>query len=150
MSVAATIVARVREAEESHKELARFLLVGGSGTLINFVILTATFHYLHWPAVLAALLSNETAMVSNFFCHEHWTFRNERTGTRNVRFVRYQFVAVGGIAISTSLFAALVHFGLFYLVANAIAIVIALSWNFAMSNRWAWRRVPVAALEKVA
>jgi dolichol-phosphate mannosyltransferase len=150
MSIAATVVGRVRAAEETHKELARFLLVGGSGTLLNFLILTATFHYLHWPALVAALISNETAMVSNFFCHEHWTFRDERHGTRKIRFIRYQFVAAGGIAISTLIFTLLVHLGLFFLVANAIAIATALSWNFAMSHRWAWRRLPAEPLENVA
>jgi dolichol-phosphate mannosyltransferase len=150
VSIAATVFSKVRDAEANHKELARFLLVGGSGTFLNFVILTATYRYLHWPDALAALISNETAMVSNFFCHEHWTFRDERHGTRKTRFLRYQFVAVGGIAISTILFTIFVHLGLYYLFANAIAIVLALSWNFAMSHRWAWRRMPVEALENVA
>lgn len=141
---------RVRDAEEHHKELARFVLVGGTGTLLNFIILTITYKYLHWPDVLAALLSNETAMVVNFFCHEHWTFREERHGTRKIRFLRYQFVAVGGIAISTLLFTLFVHLHLYYLLANAMAICVALSWNFLMSNRWAWRRMPVEVLENVA
>lgn len=150
MSISQSLMLRVREAEEHHKELARFFIVGGSGTLLNFVILTITYHYLHWPDILAALLSNEVAMVSNFFCHENWTFRDERHGTSKIRFVRYQFVAGGGIAISTLLFTVFVHLGLYYLFANALAICFALSWNFLMSHRWAWRRIPVEVLENIA
>lgn len=150
MSVAGSVIARVRAAEESHKELARFLLVGGTGTIINFVVLTVTYRYLHWPDFAAALVSNEIAMITNFFCHEHWTFSGERHGTGRGRFVRYQFVAAGGIAITTVIFTVLVHLGLFYLLANAIAICLALTWNFAMSHRWAWRRLPIEPLENVA
>jgi dolichol-phosphate mannosyltransferase len=150
MSVAANAIARIRAADESHKELGRFLIVGGSGTLINFAVLTATYHYLHWPAFLAALLSNETAMVINFFCHEHWTFSGQRHGTGPGRLVRYQFVALGGIAISTIIFTVLVHLGMFFLLANALAICVALTWNFGMSRRWAWRRVPAEVVENVA
>lgn len=150
MSIAEAVVFKVRDAEEHHKELARFILVGGTGTLLNFIILTITYHYLHWPDDLAALVSNEVAMVSNFFCHEHWTFRDERHGTRKIRFVRYQLVAFGGIAISTLLFTVFHRLGLYFLIANALAICMALGWNFLMSHRWAWRRLPVEVLEHVA
>lgn len=150
MALTGVIGMKVREAEESHKELARFLIVGGSGTAVNYLVLTLTFHYLHWPLILAALISNETAMICNFFCHEHWTFNGDRHGTRKVRFGRYQLVATGGIIITSVFLDILVRFGLHYLVANAVAIAIAVSWNFAMSHRWAWRRAPIEALENVA
>lgn len=150
MSIAQSVILKVRSVEDHHKELARFLVVGGSGTLVNYLVLTLTYHYLGWPVILAALLSNETAMISNFFCHEHWTFAGDRHGTRKIRFVRYQFVAAGGIIITSILLALLVHLGFHYLVANAIAILIAVSWNFAMSHRWAWRRAPLEVLENVA
>jgi putative flippase GtrA/membrane-associated phospholipid phosphatase len=133
-----------------HSELFRFLVVGGGGTALNYLVLTLTYHYLTWPLVPAALLSNETAMVANFFCHEHWTFPGQRRGSRKGRFIRYQFVASGGIFITTVVLAILVHVGLHYLLANAVAIGMAVSWNFTMSQRWAWRRVFVDALEKVA
>ncbi len=141
---------RVREAEESHKEFVRFILVGGSGTVVNYLVLAVTYQLLHWPVILAALLSNETAMVSNYFCHEHWTFNGDRHGSRRTRFLRYQLVATGGIVITSVILSILVHFGFHYLVANGIAILVAVSWNFAMSHRWAWRRAPAEVLEQVA
>ncbi len=143
---------RVREAEESHKELVRFLIVGGTGTAVNYIVLTLTYHFLGWPVILAALLSNEVAMVTNFFCHEHWTFanRDDRHGSRKSRFVRYQFVATGGIIITTVMLTILIHFGMHYVLANAFAIIVAVSWNFVMSHRWAWKRTAIEVLEKVA
>src|SRR5579884_1752379 len=149
MNAVTPLVRRVRAASESHRELTRFLLVGASGTAVNYAILTLTYRFLGWPVVVAALLSNEVALVSNFFCHEHWTFakREDRHGTRRVRFLRYQVVATGGVIITTAVLALLVHFGMHYAIANAIAIAIAVSWNFLMSHRWAWRRSPVELLE---
>lgn len=150
MAITRTLIQAVHEAEEQHKEMARFLLVGGSGTVLNFFVLTLTYHYFHWPVILAALVSNELAMVSNFFCHEHWTFNGDRHGTRRLRFVRYQFVAAGGIVLSSVILTVLVRVGLHYLIANLIAIGIAVSWNFFMSHRWAWRRTASELLENVA
>lgn len=150
MAIVQTVAGRIRRAEESHKELGRFLLVGVSGTLVNYAVLTATYHFLHWPVVISALLANEAAMVSNFFCHEHWTFNGERHGSGRRRFLRYQVVATGGIIITTAILTVLVHLGMQYLIANAVAIIIAVSWNFFMSHKWAWRRVPEKVLENVA
>ncbi len=150
MAIVQTVAARIRRTEESHKELARFLLVGCSGTIVNYAVLTLTYHFWHWPVVVSALLSNEAAMISNFFCHEYWTFNGERHGSAKRRFVRYQVVATGGIIITTAILTVLVHVGIHYLLANAIAIVLAVSWNFFMSHKWAWRRVPEEVLENVA
>jgi len=150
MAIVQTVTARIRETEESHKELARFLLVGLSGTLVNYAVLTLTYHFLHFPVFVAALLSNESAMITNFFCHEHWTFNGERHGSGKRRFLRYQLVATGGIIITTVVLTVLVHFGIQYLIANGIAIIVAVSWNFFMSHKWAWRRVPEEVFENVA
>lgn len=132
------------------KELTRFLLVGGSGTLINFAVLTLTYQHFGFPVVVASLISNETAMISNFFCHEHWTFSRECHGSRGGRFLRYQFVASGGILITTVLLTTFIHFGLHYLFANALAIGIAVSWNFLMSHHWAWRRLTDPMMDEAA
>lgn len=149
MSIATATAARIRGAEESHKELLRFLVVGGSGTVVNMLVLAGLHSGLHWSLVAAGLISNETALVSNFFCHEHWTFAGDRHGNRVSRFLRFQSVATGGIAISITILNVLDHVGVPYLLANAVGICIAVAWNFAMSYRWAWRRAPVPELENL-
>lgn len=152
MSIAAATVARFRRAEQTQRELLRFLLVGGSGTLVNMVVLAALHSGAGWSLLLAGAVSNETALISNFFCHEHWTFSGDRHGNRVSRFVRFQSVAAGGILISITILNVLDHFGVPYLLANAVGIIVAVAWNFALSYRWAWRRIPidVEALEKLA
>lgn len=149
MSIAASARARIRDAEESHKELVRFLLVGGSGTIVNMVVLAGLHSGLGWSLIVAGVISNESALVTNFFFHEHWTFAGDRRGNRVTRFLRFQSVATGGIAISITILNVLDHFGVPYLLANAIGIVVAVAWNFLLSYRWAWRRVPVPELEEL-
>src|SRR5579872_7611899 len=98
----------------------RFLLVGGSGTIVNMVVLAGLHSGLRWPLLLSGAISNETALVGNFFCHEHWTFAGDRRGNRISRFLRFQSVATGGIAISLTILNVLDHIGVFYLLANVI------------------------------
>jgi dolichol-phosphate mannosyltransferase len=147
LSIASNAIDRLRGAEESHKELVRFLLVGGSGTILNMVVLAGLHSGLGWSLIVGGVISNEAALIWNFFCHEHWTFAGDRHGNRVTRFLRFQSVATGGIAISLTILNVLDHFGVPYLLANAVGIVIAVVWNFLMSYRWAWRRVPVPELE---
>lgn len=149
MSITTAAVARFRGAEESHKELVRFLIVGGSGTIINMIVLAALHSGLQWSLIISGAVSNETALLWNFVCHEKWTFAGDRQGNRITRFLRFQSVATGGIAISITILNVLNHFGVPYLLANAVGIVIAVAWNFMMSYRWAWKRAPVPELENL-
>ena len=127
----------------------RFLLVGGSGTILNELVLALCHSGLGWSLLVSSALSNESALVSNFFCHEHWTFAGDRRGNRITRFFRFQSVATGGIIISITILNVLDHFGVPYLLANGVGIIVAVAWNFGMSYRWAWRRAPVPELENL-
>jgi putative flippase GtrA len=150
LSIITSAVSLVHNAEERHKELGRFLIVGCSGTLLNFVIVTVLLKVAHLPVPIVFLAGNESGMVINFFCHEHWTFAGERHGTSKIRFFRYQLVSAGGIALSTLVSTVVLRvFGVPYPIAFATGVICAVSWNFFMSNRWTWRRVSPELAENI-
>jgi dolichol-phosphate mannosyltransferase len=122
------------------RRLLRFGLVGGSGVLVNAGILYLLVTGAGWPHLAAALVSTEASIISNFTLNDRWTFRDAGSrGTWPVRFWRYHAVALGGLAISLAVLAALTLFlGTYYLLANLVGIAIATLWNYMVNIHCTW------------
>ena len=126
----------------------RFGLVGGTGVLVN----QAMLYILHDPKRLAlplvpsAAISWQLALINNFVWNEAWTFADRVGGAKGGsgrlgRFVRFEMICLVGLAISLAVLTSLVkRTGVHYLVANAVAIGVAMSWNFLVNHRLNWSK----------
>ena len=115
----------------------RFALVGTSGVIVNSAALAALHGGLGLPLLLASALAVEIAIIHNFVWNNRWTFGQRRISL--ARFARFNAVSLGGLAIATGTLHLLVRgFGLYYLLANLIGIGLAMTWNFLLSQYWAW------------
>ena len=119
----------------------RFGLVGLSGVAVNTAVLWALVHGGHLSIVLASVLATETAILNNFLFNDRWTFRG--AGHRRPfgqRLLRFNGVALGGMAITVGLLTTLTTYGhLNLLFANMLAVGAATSWNYIVNSRWTWR-----------
>ena len=61
-----------------------------------------------------------------------------------MRFVKFNSVGVAGFVLQLAVLAALVHFGVHYLAATALAVECAVLHNFFWHERWTWRDRPSA------
>jgi putative flippase GtrA len=117
-------------------QLVKFGLVGGSGYLINlavFAVLTETLGVHH---VLAAIGAFCVAVTNNFLLNRHWTFA---AGDGHAGFQAMRFFAVSIAALTINLVAleALVsEASLGDLTAQAIAVAIAMPFNFLGNKLW--------------
>jgi dolichol-phosphate mannosyltransferase len=120
----------------------RFGLVGLSGVIVNTVILSWLVWSLGLPVLLASALATEAAILSNFLLNDRWTFRTAAHQGRLVgRLLRFNGVALGGMAITTAVLAALAAHGhLPLLLANLLAVGAAMVWNYVVNDRWTWRQ----------
>jgi dolichol-phosphate mannosyltransferase len=140
-------------------ELLRFIkfaLVGGSGVVVNvglYWLLTrfAGFTPLDDAASgnilsgnLALTISIEASIITNFILNNYFTFAD-----RNVKGIKaflshllnFNLICLIGALIQigvTNLLA--VGFGLYDLFSLAIAISVAMLWNYLLNNWWTWRR----------
>lgn len=117
--------------------LAKFSLVGGSGVVVNTAALYLFYQFGHLPLVMASVLAVELAIVNNFLWNDRWTFHQRDRSP--LRFVRFNLVALGGLAITTATLALVTSFGVYYLLANLLGIALATAWNFTLSVLWTWR-----------
>jgi putative flippase GtrA len=117
-------------------QLVKFGVVGGSGYLINlavFAALTGSFGVHH---SIAAVGSFCVAVASNFFWNRHWTFR-AGDGHAGFQAARFFAVSIGALLVNLVVLEALVSgAGLGDLSAQAIAVAVAMPFNFLGNKLW--------------
>jgi putative flippase GtrA len=117
-------------------QLFKFGLVGGSGYLINlavFAFLTSNLGVHHLIAAVGAFC---VAFTNNFLLNRNWTFA-ARDGHAGFQMMRFLAVSLASLAINLMALEALVSSaGLGELTAQAIAVAIAMPFNFLGNKLW--------------
>jgi len=133
-------------------EFVRFCIVGGTGFVINFIILTILHRLLSFPVFIAQLIGAEIALFSNFMMHHHWTYKAhkvEKTVTKLViQFHATTWPAILGSALMVTAGEKLLHLN--NLLALTVSSIIALLWNFVWSKYVVWRNITSSEIEKIA
>jgi putative flippase GtrA len=126
-----------RAARHPHNwiQLVKFGVVGASGYLINlavFALLAGNFGVYHAVAAIGAFA---VALGNNFFWNRHWTF-GPGDGLAHRQAVRFFVVSLGSLAINLAALEVLVAGGLGELPAQAIAVALAMPFNFVGNRLW--------------
>ena len=131
------------------KRFLSFAVVGASGVAVNALLLTLMVEGLHWPVLLASLLSIEASTLSNWSLNRVWTWRDRKGGWASLG--SYHMVALGGMAIQwTILTAATTTLHVHYLVGSLAGVAAATLWNFLGNDRLAFAlRGPSAGVRRV-
>jgi putative flippase GtrA len=131
---------------------AKFCVVGMSGTLVDFGILTALKELAHMPTLPANIISFSTAMVNNFIWNYIWTFRDIRGKKIFLVFIQFAVISVIGLVLNSAIVVLLEKplNSLFtrpntgYLAAKFLATIVVLLWNFFANRLWTFRQKPTS------
>jgi len=135
---AATRVASIRTQPVIRKAV-KFGIVGASGVVVNSVALFILHDLLDLSLLAASPIAVELAILNNFVWNNFWTFRTQ--GVQLARLAKFNLVSLGGLVITTIVLNTLVAYtGMYYLLANLIAIGVAMTWNFGINFLWTWRQ----------
>lgn len=123
--------------------LWRFMLVGLSGVLINMVFLYFLTEQLGIYYLVSSVIAIEVSIISNYCFNDVWTFEDvDNRHSWLGRILRFHLVSVMGLLINfTTLFILTSVFGVYYLLANLIGIVLAFTWNFVINRRLTWIQI---------
>lgn len=139
MSSATTLAYRIGAAARrpaSWLQLVKFGLVGGSGYLINLGVFAVLSGSLGIHYVAAAIGAFCVAVTNNFLLNRHWTF-GAGDGHAGFQAMRFFGVSIGALLINLVALEALVsEAGLGDLPAQAIAVAIAMPFNFLGNKLW--------------
>ncbi|MBI2939172.1 MAG: GtrA family protein [Chloroflexi bacterium] len=116
----------------------RFCVVGLSGVVVNYALLFTLHGLLRLPLLIASAIAVQTAIVNNYLWNHWWTWA---AGPLTLgRGLKFNFVSLGGLVISVAALNLLVSWlSLHYLIANLVAIGIAMIWNFAVNSAWTFQ-----------
>lgn len=117
-------------------QLLKFGIVGGSGYLINLVVFALLAGALEVHHMLAAVGAFCAAVTSNFLWNRRWTFG---PGQGSAGFQAARFFAVSLAALGLNLIVLevlLTQGGVSELAAQAIAVAVAMPFNFLGNKLW--------------
>ena len=134
------------------QRFVRFGFVGACGSVVNLAVLSLLVRVGHVDVLVAAAIAIEASIVFNFFLNHHYTFkgygsygvesRRQPWQAITAKLGKFNIGALGGALISFTTFTMLfkaVHVP--YLLADILAIGIAMSWNYFMSTRYVWKAI---------
>lgn len=143
---------RIPPALKSRRRLLLFAVVGGLGffvdqtvviSIVEFTDLQISFAGRDVTLEFAKVLAAESAIIVMFLVNDRWTFDSfGATDTRSkaTRFVKSNFVRIGGIAVATIVLSVLVRqFDLALPLANAIGILCGFLVNYTFETLFTWR-----------
>ena len=117
-----------------------FLLVGGSGVALHYLVLSTLFIGLGIAFPIAQLAGTILAMTSNFFLNNLFTYRDQRL--RGARLVRglISFYAVCGMGALANIGIAAYAFSknLEWALLALAGIVVGTLWNYLATARFTW------------
>ena len=117
-----------------------FLLVGGSGVALHYLILSTLYLGFDVPFTVAQLAGTVLAMTSNFFLNNLFTYRDQRL--RGMRLARglLSFYAVCGLGALANIGIAAFAFSknIEWALSAAAGIVVGTLWNYLATARFTW------------
>jgi putative flippase GtrA len=117
-------------------QLVKFGIVGGSGYVVNLTVFAGLVEGLdvhHIPAAVAAFC---VAVTNNFWWNRHWTF-GAGTGHAGFQAARFFTVSMFALGINLVVLELLINpGGLGKLLAQAIAVAVAMPFNFVGNKLW--------------
>lgn len=114
-------------------DIARFGVVGFMGFTISSVLLFILYDRFSLNIVFAQLISGEGGLLSNFYWHNKWTYKNQKHQGFSLitKLWKFHLSSWSGIFILTILVT--LQVGLLkvhYLLALAIAAAVVMVWNY--------------------
>lgn len=127
-----------------------YVFIGGIAAVINLIVLYLVYNVLSMPLssnlhwLIGFIVAAEVSTMSNFVLNDRFTFSHlsghaRSWGARCLRF--HSTSAAGTIATLIMSFAFKTWLGMSALIAEAVAILLALILNFTMHHVWTYRHI---------
>jgi putative flippase GtrA len=119
-------------------KFVKYSIVGILGATLHTGTLIFLVEILKQNPLVSSAAGFLTALIVQYFMNYLWTFRSDQ----NHRYAlpRYVFVSVTGLAMNVSIMYITVNiFGWWYLIGQAIAIILVPISNFLLNYSWSFR-----------
>jgi len=142
--VSYVVVSRIKEL--LFGKFGKFLVVGGLGFIINYILLRVLKETYHWDPTLANLMGAAVAIFSNYNFNNFWTFKEGKVTGMLSYFIKllqfYLTSAFGVIFIQTGIIflgdklMGEKYYQLYFIIGTSLLLI----WNFAIYNLIIWKK----------
>ena len=129
-----------------YSSFIKFVIVGGIGFLIDFGISYLFIEIAHTSVWLGTLVSTETAIISNFFLNNFWSFSHKKIKHGENKYVlsffKFNIVSSGSILIQTlgvSFASSIFGREFWYIYKVLIIILIIIPYSYILYNKLIWK-----------
>ncbi len=132
----------------THSPFIKYIIVGGTGFIVDTILLYVGYHYFRLNVEIAKMISAETAILSNFLLNNFWAFSHKRLEHKlsvyTFKFIKFNLVSFPSILIQTAgifLLTAVLGKILFYPLGFNFLIILFLviPYSYFMYNRFIWK-----------
>lgn len=126
----------------AHRDLMRFVLVGGIGFCVDGGLLILLIRVYGWSPLAARIVGFPVAVTITWLLNRIWTFQTGRSQPKRRQYVVYLLIQLAGLGINFTVFALLVRniawFAAWPVAALAIGAALAMCATYIMSRRIAF------------
>lgn len=123
-------------------QFVRFVIVGGTATVIDFALyigIMEIFGYEYY--LIAATIGFIFGGLFNFFLSKHWTFQN-KSNQHVKQYGIFLIIAVTGLALNNGLlYVGVEYISLHPIIARMCATAIVMFWNFFLNKYVTFKHV---------
>ena len=132
---------------KKHADKIRFVLVGGTNTLIDMVILFSLFNLAGLPVFYANIISTSIALTFSFFANKTFTFKdgNKITKTKMATFLA---ITLFGLWIIQPIIIAIVRAAIGQVITDGnmllfigkiLATCVTMAWNYLLYRKFVFK-----------
>ena len=130
--------AKISMSQISQRSLLRFLLVGGSATMMHYAIMGCLINFMTTTISIASAIGYMLSAFYNYWANAHFSFGGNHRHTRSLP--RFFSTALAGLAINHFVLLAGISFNQQLFTAQLIATVAVLTWNYIVNATWTFAR----------
>jgi dolichol-phosphate mannosyltransferase len=123
---------------KQYNTFIKFSIVGTLGVFINLLVLFMLVELVNFKPIIASIVAIEMSIVNNFLLNNKWTFNYDNF--KFSRFLKFNMVSIGTLAVNLIVFALLLEFGVYYVLAQFVGIVFAFLLNFFVNVKWVFKK----------
>jgi putative flippase GtrA len=121
-------------------KFAKFLMVGGAATLIQYGLLIVFVERLMIEAVIASASSYALSSIFNYLMNYYFTFSSGADHGKSS--IKFAVVAIIGLALNTCTMYLFVNMlNIHYVLSQVVATGVVLFWNYFVHKNWTYKTV---------
>jgi putative flippase GtrA len=116
---------------ETFTQAAKYFIVGGFCTVLDFAMLFVLTHFAGLNYVTSSIISFMSGTVLNYYLCTFWIFKVRVVENRHYEFFYYAIITAIGLGINTLLIWSFTEFiGLYFMLSKLLATFVTYWWNF--------------------